>query len=213
MAIWWFKKKRIVHPIQEDFFSEEDWNRFRRMILRRTINNRRRTTSRRIKVEPKLSRFWLESRGRLPPVQPVPVVEVQTEPCRSTTEAFERLLQNIHSSIAAGCSFIGLDPLLPLTHSEDRKLATFQLIRSRNVVSDNYAIRKKSSTEEKHVTMAQLVTDGEKPYFEDIEPPKANDQNPFDEMFHLNVGTLYEEDGARKVALGLGPAAFQQSYK
>lgn len=28
------------------------------------------------------------------------------------------------------CSFIGLDPLLPLTHSEDRKLATFQLIRS-----------------------------------------------------------------------------------
>ncbi|XP_015167937.1 brassinosteroid LRR receptor kinase-like [Solanum tuberosum] len=31
------------------------------------------------------------------------------------------------------CSFIGLDPLLPLTHSEDRKLATFQLIRSEAV--------------------------------------------------------------------------------
>lgn len=31
------------------------------------------------------------------------------------------------------CSFIGLDPLFPLTHSEDRKLATFQLIRSEPV--------------------------------------------------------------------------------
>lgn len=28
------------------------------------------------------------------------------------------------------CTFIRFDPLLPLTHSEDRELATFQLIRS-----------------------------------------------------------------------------------
>ncbi|KAH0696925.1 hypothetical protein KY289_014407 [Solanum tuberosum] len=74
MAISWFKKKRIIHPVQEEFFSEDACNRFRRMILRRTIHNRRRTTSRRIKIEPKLSRFWLESQGRLipPPVPPAP---------------------------------------------------------------------------------------------------------------------------------------------
>ncbi|KAK6797230.1 hypothetical protein RDI58_004932 [Solanum bulbocastanum] len=121
MAISWFKKKRIIHPVQEEFFSEDAWNRFRSMILRRRIHNRRRTTSRRIKIEPKLSRFWLESQGRLIP-PPIPPAPVPVEPCRSLTHRF-----------LSKCSFIGLDPLLPLTHSEDRKLATFQLIRSEPV--------------------------------------------------------------------------------
>lgn len=91
MAISWFKKKRIIHPVQEEFFSEDACNRFRRMILRRTIHNRRRTTSRRIKIEPKLSRFWLESQGRLipPPVPPAPV-PVPVEPCRSLIQSVFR---------------------------------------------------------------------------------------------------------------------------
>ncbi|WMV15727.1 hypothetical protein MTR67_009112 [Solanum verrucosum] len=169
MAISWFKKKRIIHPVQEEFFSEDACNRFRRMILRRTIHNRRRTTSRRIKIEPKLSRFWLESQGRLipPPVPPAPVPVERRSLIDSLKKAFvldwkfgalygylvDNMDQEIgkytmyfsapidcSSQVLVGepvrfslCSFIGLDPLFPLTHSEDRKLATFQLIRSEPV--------------------------------------------------------------------------------